>query len=331
MRLSVPLFGLWAAEGAMADPSGGTLTAIFATAFLVGLTGLGVAGIAALANRSKSRQPNGAAKQDPRASKLREAEVQLDQELAVILRFMRTYVDANDSYSKALAQAHKHLPSLTKPEQVRAMVKFLVAENEKMQRDAADLKNNLEHSQSQIEKLRWNLAEAQELGMRDPLTSLNNRRCFDINLAREIGDARTHKTDMCLVMGDIDNFKSINDTFGHQIGDEILKMFAKLLTQNVKGRDTVARFGGEEFAIILPETALPDAARLTENIRVQLEEKHLTLNSGEPIGQITASFGVAQLASADNPEALVQRADARLYEAKCAGRNRVVVDRPLAA
>jgi diguanylate cyclase len=64
---------------------------------------------------------------------------------------------------------------------------------------------------------------------------------------------------------------------------------------------------------------------------VQLEEKHLTLNSGEPIGQITASFGVAQLASADNPEALVQRADARLYEAKCAGRNRVVVDRPLAA
>jgi diguanylate cyclase len=330
MRLSVLLFGLWSAEGALADPSGGTLTTIFATAFLVGLIGLGAAGIGALVNQSKSRQV-GAAKPDARASKLRETEVQLDQELAVILRFMRTYVDANDSYSKALAQAHKHLPSLTKPAQVRAMVKFLVAENEKMQRDAADLKDNLEHSRNQIEKLRWNLAEAQELGMRDPLTSLNNRRCFDINLAKEIADAHTQKSEMCLVMGDIDNFKSINDTFGHQIGDEILKMFAKLLTQNVKGRDTVARFGGEEFAIILPETTLPDAANLTENIRAQLEEKQLALNSGEPIGKITASFGVAQLAPADDPDALVQRADARLYEAKCAGRNRVAVDQPLAA
>jgi diguanylate cyclase len=330
MRLSVLAFGLWSAEGSLSDPSGGTLTAIFATAFLVGLIGLGVAGIAALCNRSKSRQSS-AAKPDQKANRLRETEVQLDQELAIILRFMRTYVDANDSYSKTLAQAHKHLPSLTKPEQVRTMVKFLVAENEKMQRDAAELKDNLEHSRSQIEKLRWNLAEAQELGMRDPLTSLNNRRCFDINLAREIADAHTHKSEMCLVMGDIDNFKAINDTFGHQIGDEILKMFAKLLTQNVKGRDTVARFGGEEFAIILPETGLADAAHLTENIRVQLEEKHLALNSGEPIGKITASFGVAQLGEADDSDALVQRADARLYDAKCAGRNRVAVDQPLAA
>jgi diguanylate cyclase len=330
MRLSVLAFGLWSAEGSLSDPSGGTLTAIFATAFLVGLIGLGVAGIAALINRSKSRQ-SGAAKPDQKANRLRETEVQLDQELAIILRFMRTYVDTNDSYSKVLAQAHKHLPSLTKPEQVRTMVKFLVAENEKMQRDAAELKSNLEHSRSQIEKLRWNLAEAQELGMRDPLTSLNNRRCFDINLAREIADAHTHKAEMCLVMGDIDNFKAINDTFGHQIGDEILKMFAKLLTQNVKGRDTVARFGGEEFAIILPETGLADAAHLTETIRVQLEEKQLALNSGEPIGKITASFGVAQLGEADDSDALVQRADARLYDAKCAGRNRVAVDQPLAA
>jgi len=272
------------------------------------------------------------AKAEARAKALETAEAQLDTELAVILRFMRTYVDANDSYSKSLAQAHRNLHGLAKPEQVRALVKFLVAENEKMQRESADLQRNLEHSRTQIEKLRWNLAEAQELGLRDPLTSLSNRRCFDINLAKEIEDAHRHTSALCLVMGDIDRFKTVNDTFGHQIGDEILKMFAKLLSSNVKGRDTVARFGGEEFAIILPETKLSDAQRLTENIRCQVASKELALNdSGEPLGQITASFGVAQLEPHDTAETLVQRADSMLYEAKCNGRNRVMADRPVAA
>ena len=331
MRLLILAFGLFSADGSPLDASGQTLKVVFATAFILGLAGLGVAGIGSLRNWMATRQPV-AAKPDPLAAKARATEVQLDQEMAVILRFMRTYVDANDSYSRSLALAHKNLPSLNKPEQLRTMVKFLIAENEKIQRDAADLKDNLEHSRSQIEKLRWNLAEAQELGLRDPLTALSNRRCFDMNLAKEITEAHAQRSQMCLVMGDIDHFKTINDTFGHQIGDEILKMFAKLLSNNVKGRDTVARFGGEEFAIILPETGLDDATHLTETIRSQLEEKELALNtSGQPIGKITASFGVAQLAEQDNPDTLVQRADARLYEAKCAGRNRVVIDRPIAA
>ena len=329
MSFHVLAFGLWSAESSQVNGNGQTLKAIFATAFLFGVIGLGVAGIGALRNwwaASKS------SKLQDRAKTLETTEIQLDGELAVILRFMRTYVDANDSYSKSLAQAHRNMHSLAKPDQVRALVKFLIAQNEKMQRDTADLQRNLEHSSSQIEKLRWNLAEAQELGLRDPLTSLSNRRCFDVNLAKEIEEAHAHGTAMCLVMGDIDSFKGINDTFGHQIGDEILKMFAKLLSSNVKGRDTVARFGGEEFAIILPETRLADAEHLTESIRSQLEGKELAVNnSGAPIGKITASFGIAQLGERDDADTLVQRADARLYEAKCAGRNRVVIDQPVAA
>jgi diguanylate cyclase len=133
-------------------------------------------------------------------------------------------------------------------------------------------------------------------------------------------------------MSDIDRFKSVNDTFGHQIGDEIIKVFAKLLSSNVKGRDTVARFGGEEFAIILPETGLEDARTLTESIRRQLEAKELAVNtSGEPIGIITASFGVAQLGVLDDAGTLLKRADAKLYEAKAAGRNCVVIEQPVAA
>lgn len=335
MLLQVLAFGLWPAENAPVDASGQTLKVVFATAFLMGVVGLGIAAVGAARSwmtASKGAQAPAQAPSNNLAKRLRIAEQQLDSELAVILRFMRSYVDANDTYAKSLAQAHRNLPSLAKPEQVRTMINFLIAENEKMQRQTAELESNLENSRSQIEKLRWNLAEAQEMGLRDPLTALSNRRFFDINLAKEIDEARAQGTEMCLVMSDIDRFKTINDTFGHQIGDEVIRMFAKLLSSNVKGRDTVARFGGEEFAIILPETHIEDAQTLTEGIRRQLEAKQLTVNaSGEPMGKITASFGIAQLTEGDDPDALVKRADARLYEAKAAGRNRVVVDQAVAA
>jgi len=332
MQIMFLTFGAWAAENPSASTNGQTLKFAFAAAFVFGLAGLGVALLGAMRGKLPSlRLGRGSAKAEnlrSREKTLETTEVQLDNELAVILRFMRTYVDANEKFSSTLAQAHRNLPSLAKPEQVRMMVKFLIAENEKMQQDAADLRGNLEQSRTQIEKLRWNLAEAQELGLRDPLTALGNRRSFDINLAKEIDEAHAGKSDLCLVMGDLDRFKAINDAFGHQIGDEILKMFAKLLSSNTKGRDTVARFGGEEFAIILPETKLIDAERLTENIRSQLESKDLAVNtSGQLIGQVTASFGIAQLDDGDNAGTLVKRADERLYEAKCTGRNRVVIDR----
>jgi diguanylate cyclase len=323
-------FGIWPTEGTQAAGGGHSLKLAFAVAFILGLLCLVVALVSAL--RSRKAPASTQSRLQLREKTVETTEVRLDSELAVILRFMLSYVDANEKYSNALALAHRNLHALAKPEQVRAMVKFLVAENEKMQRDAEELRSNLENSRSQVEKLRWNLAEAQELGLRDPLTALSNRRAFDINLAKEIGEAHTGRSELCLVMGDIDRFKGINDTFGHQIGDEILKMFARLLSNNVKGRDTVARFGGEEFAIILPETRLADAETLTESIRHQLEAKDLAVNtSGEPIGQVTASFGVAQLGEGDDADTLVKRADARLYEAKCAGRNRVIIDRPEAA
>lgn len=336
MRFMFLTFGAWATEAPSASSNGQTLKLAFAAAFLFGLAGLGLTLFGALRGKLPGLRLGGSASKAGKIASREEAleitEVQLDNELAVILRFMKSYVDANEKYASTLAQAHRNLPSLARPEQVRMMVKFLIAENEKMQQDAADLRRNLEQSRTQIEKLRWNLAEAQELGLRDPLTALGNRRSFDINLAKAVDEAHANNSDLCLVMGDLDRFKAINDAFGHQIGDEILKMFAKLLSSNTKGRDTVARFGGEEFAIILPETKLADAERLAENIRVQLESKDLAVNtSGELIGQVTASFGIAQLEEGDNAGTLVKRADERLYEAKCTGRNRIVIDRPAEA
>jgi diguanylate cyclase len=251
--------------------------------------------------------------------------LELDSEAAAVLRLMRAYVDAQERYSVCLAQADKRLPSVATPEEIGVIVKFLIAENARMQHEAADLKTRLQASKAQIEKLHSTLAEAQAMGLRDPLTQLDNRRGFDANLANAIGQAQALGTALCLVMGDIDNFKKVNDAFGHPIGDEILKIFASVLAETVRDAGSVARYGGEEFAVILPGAELEDAKELTERLRSQLETKKLAVNkSGEEIGKITASFGIAQLSVGEDAQRLVQRADAKLYEAKCAGRNRVV-------
>jgi diguanylate cyclase len=299
---------------------------ISAEVWLAGLVVLSLVGFGILAWRD--RRPRAVPAAAPAAAAaISKAAVQLGTQATSILDMVRTYIDAGERYSVTLAQAGKSLPKLASPEEIGIIVKFLLAENAKMQNEASALKKSLEQSKSQIDTLRSHLAEAQEVSMRDPLTSLSNRRRFDDSLAGELADARRQGTPLCLVLADIDNFKKVNDHFGHTVGDEILKMFARVLKENVCARDTVARYGGEEFTVILPETSAERAKQITERMRTQFEGMRLALNaSGQAIGKVTASFGIAELGAADDADTLVQRADEKLYQAKCAGRNRVAVD-----
>ena len=132
---------------------------------------------------------------------------------------------------------------------------------------------------------------------------------------------------MSLLMTDIDHFKTFNDTFGHIPGDQVLRLVAQAVKQNVKGQDVAARYGGEEFAVVLPRTALRQAATVGEHIRRAVLGKELMKRStGEHLGRITISIGVAALRSNDTVPALIGRADAALYAAKRSGRNRVVCE-----
>ncbi len=299
--------------------------------WLFGLVVVSIAGMGLLAWIARPRPaPQTAPAAQPSAPEGADFEsraLQLDREAAAILELVQSYIDAGQKYSVSLAEADKSLPKIATPEEMGVIVKFLISENAKMQCEARDLRKSLEQSQSQIDKLCSNLAEAQETGLKDPLTSLNNRRGFDASLAREIAEARRLGAALCLAMVDLDNFKKVNDDFGHPVGDEILKLFAAALRDNVGDRDTVARYGGEEFAIILPGTELEDAKGLTERVRRELAGRELVVNdSGRQIGKITASFGIAQLREGDDAQTLVERADVKLYEAKCSGRNRVAAD-----
>ncbi len=146
-------------------------------------------------------------------------------------------------------------------------------------------------------------------------------------MEREISLAHRHGHPLSLALGDLDHFKQLNDSHGHQVGDAMLKHFAALIKDNIKGRDTPARFGGEEFAILLPNTTVYNAAKLVDSLRRLLHETDFILSRDRSaIGRMSVSFGVTQLLATDSVGDLVERADALLYRAKRNGRNRVESD-----
>jgi diguanylate cyclase len=299
----------------------------YALACILGLMALGLAGIGLGELRGGAGAARSSLGQENLKETLEAQRAQLDRELDNIANLIQSHLDATGRYSESLAQAGRSLIPSANPEKVRTIVRLLIEANEKMMRETQELSINLERSRSQVAALRSKLVEAQAIGMRDSLTSLSNRRSFDTHLAKEIEEARAQGTDMCLMMGDLDHFKKINDNYGHPFGDRVLKYFAELLLKHIKDTDIAARLGGEEFAVILPQTTLAGATRLTDQIRGRLESQQwMNAQSGQLFSKITASFGIVRLDEKDDSETLVKRADTMLYEAKRTGRNRIIVD-----
>jgi two-component system cell cycle response regulator len=154
----------------------------------------------------------------------------------------------------------------------------------------------------------------------DTLTGIYNRRYLEDKLERHVNLAKRYERPLSVIMFDIDFFKHINDTFGHDVGDKVLIATAKAVSENIRDTDIFARYGGEEFVIIAPETTKEDAKTLAEKLRVSIENLHF-----EEEIHVTCSFGVASLEKPDTKETLLKRVDDALYEAKRTGRNKVVV------
>jgi two-component system cell cycle response regulator len=175
-------------------------------------------------------------------------------------------------------------------------------------------------------ELRHSVNQTMAMAVTDDMTGLYNRRYFERHLGVMLSKAQTQGRDMALMILDIDHFKAVNDTYGHDIGDSVLKEFATRLKRNVRGVDLACRFGGEEFVVLMPDTDVRQAESIAERVRQSVAERSFEAGAGRMIG-VTVSAGVTLNESlTDTPETLLKRADVALYRAKREGRNRVVFD-----
>lgn len=177
------------------------------------------------------------------------------------------------------------------------------------------------------ERLRDNVQHSIEMAITDPLTELNNRRYMESHLATLVDQAAARGKPLSALVLDIDHFKSINDEYGHDAGDDVLREFATRLRKSIRGIDLACRYGGEEFVVVMPDTDLTVAAKVAERLRRRIaSEPFLIHNAGRSI-EVTISIGISALANVDDtPAKLLKRGDEALYRAKRDGRNRVVAD-----
>jgi two-component system cell cycle response regulator len=227
----------------------------------------------------------------------------------------------------------RHLPvlAMVDPDERHRMVKALeIGVNDILPRPidpqelSARVKTQIQRKRY-TDYLRNNLDHSLELAVTDQLTGLHNRRYMTGQLDSLTKRAAMGGEPVAALLIDIDHFKKINDTFGHDVGDEVLREFALRLASNVRAIDLPCRYGGEEFTVIMPETQLADAMRIAERIRMHVAGSPFRVAQGKELLTVTISVGVsASLGETDTPEALLKRADEGVYEAKASGRNAVV-------
>lgn len=265
-------------------------------------------------------------------AELREVGLRVEEAVGRVLEYLSNASDGTQNYGNALETFSGRLSGGPAPDHLADAVGAIMAETKAMADINLQLMRDLELSSTEVARLRNELDDLKREAATDALTQLANRKMFDHALKHAVEAARQNDEPLSLLMIDIDHFKQFNDTYGHPLGDQILKLVGRSLAEIVRVKDTAARYGGEEFSVILPTMALDAALTVAETIRTQVAAKRVTnRRTGQVLGQVTLSVGVALLAADEDGSALIQRADEALYLAKNDGRNRVKSELDLAA
>lgn len=238
--------------------------------------------------------------------------------------------ESTSDYSYKLKEYSNKLDEAKALSDVQYIVKDMMSDTQKMAKATRGLKDKLEEATTQAEGLRQQLVKTEREALIDALTGLHNRKAFD-SKAKDLYEAfQKEGKNFSVIMVDIDFFKSFNDKYGHQTGDEVLRIVGSILHDTLKGRDFPARYGGEEFVVLLPTTPVENACIVAEQIRKTISAKNLkVIKTGESLGNTTVSLGVSEIKSGDTMDSVIERADKALYLAKASGRNNVKSERDL--
>jgi diguanylate cyclase len=195
---------------------------------------------------------------------------------------------------------------------------------------ASKLEDRLGHCSRELDEIRFSLYQAEQRAQTDALTGLANRHALDKFLRRAQLNAMETGEGLSVLIIDVDNFKSFNDRFGHQTGDQVLRLIAQVLKESLQDRDLAARLGGEEMIAVIPGANLDCAAKVAELVRRTVAERPIVRRTtGELLSKVTVSIGVAQFDPGEPMAALIERCDKALYFAKCRGRNRAVTEQDI--
>lgn len=232
-------------------------------------------------------------------------------------------------YGTVLRDFAEILGGTSQSEKLKSTVDQVIDETDLTEHSRRALEERLGQVLREVDELKGNLEQIREEALTDALTGVPNRKAFNAALDRAMLTARQDETPLSIVLIDIDRFKQFNDNHGHLIGDKVLRYVAAKIRQCLKGKDFPSRFGGEEFALLLPTTELRGAEAVAEEVRNAVSSGELKIRgSGERLGKITVSAGIAQLRNTDTATDLIRRVDAALYRAKNRGRDRVEREAP---
>ena len=255
-------------------------------------------------------------------SALEEAGQSIQKELVKIVKTLKDSGDNTSEYSSSLTGHMDNLENLEAGSEISAILQQILADTRRMQERSQQMEADLKASSQEIQKLQSSLEAVRQENMTDMLTNIGNRKCFEDKLEHAFKDCESNQSGMSLLIADVDHFKKFNDTWGHQVGDQVLKAVAHVMKLRIGEKGTPARFGGEEFCVVLPNTEIGEAIELADAIREAVSQRSMKRKStGERIGKITVSLGVSEFHAGDSKSDIIARADNALYLAKKSGRN----------
>ena len=251
-------------------------------------------------------------------------------------QMLATFVDRLGDFSSTTSEYHDKIETCaTKISQARniaeisAVLEEVMRETRNMQintaqshDDVSDMRRRVQQAEVEVERLMAELTQASEMVRVDPLTGALNRKGMDEAMQREVARTRRQNAPLAFALLDIDNFKQINDSLGHRTGDLALQHLANVTRETIRPQDTLVRYGGEEFVIILPDTPMVDAIKVMERVQRELTRRYFLSDNNKLL--ITFSAGISTLNADEEPSEAIRRADKAMYLAKRAGKNRVM-------